>query len=386
MSITALEAGRDERFRVRYRVTPDDARPIEQHAKDIAIEETVEVPADCIPAHVEAAGIVGAIESIAEAGRPGVYDVVISYRRDVAGDTVPNLLNVLFGNISIRRGIKIVGMDLTPGMHEALGGPKLGIAGIRDLLGAHGRPIASTALKPVGLTAREIAALAGGYAEGGLDLIKDDHGLIDQRLAPFEERVARCQEAVTAANARTGGKAAYFPMVAGGFETIERQFAFAKANGVSGVLAPYLLIGPDTVRALAARYGLAVMAHPTFSGTHFHDPAHGMTPAVLLGTLFRLFGADISVFPNYGGRFTFTREECVDLADALRRPLGAVRDAFPAPAGGMTIEKVDPMIEAYGVDTVLLIGGALLRHSSDPAVSARAFREAIEAAMTRHAG
>ena len=29
------------------------------------------------------------------------------------------------------------------------------------------------------------------------------------------------------------------------------------------------------------------MTHPTFTGTHFHDPRHGMTPAILLGTLFR---------------------------------------------------------------------------------------------------
>jgi len=123
------------------------------------------------------------------------------------------------------------------------------------------------------------------------------------------------------------------------------------------------------------------MTHPTFTGTHFHDPRHGMTPALLLGSLFRLFGADISVFPNYGGRFTFTLAECHDLALALRAPVKGMKAAFPSPAGGMTIEKVGAMLDAYGEDTALLIGGALLRYSSDPETSARAFVTALEQAV-----
>ena len=146
------------------------------------------------------------------------------------------------------------------------------------------------------------------------------------------------------------------------------------------LIAP-LLIGPDTGFYLARKYDLAVMTHPTFTGTHFHDPRHGMTPAILLGTLFRLFGADISVFPNYGGRFTFTEAECQDLAEALRGSMKGLKPAFPSPAGGMTIEKINAMVDAYGHDTALLIGGALLRYSSDPEVSARAFVSALEHAV-----
>ncbi len=89
------------------------------------------------------------------------------------------------------------------------------------------------------------------------------------------------------------------------------------------------------------------MTHPTFSGTHFHDPTHGMTPAVLLGTLFRLFGADVSVFPNYGGRFTFTSRNAL-ISPRLHGRLGRPQGCFPRPAGGMSIERVGDMIDAYG--------------------------------------
>lgn len=370
------------RFTVIYRVTPDDARAIEAHAKDICIEETVEIPEDCVPKGHWEAGIVGAIESITpRGGEPADFDVRISYRADITSNRIPNLLNVLFGNISIRRGIKVVDIQLTEDQLTAFGGPRFGVAGLRKALGVEGRPLATTAIKPLGLPARELAALCGGYARGGLDIIKDDHGLIDQHFHPFEERVSRIMEAITEANARTGTRTHYYPMVAGGFDQVEAQVAFAKKAGCFGILIAPLLIGPDTGFHLAHKYDLAVMAHPTFTGTHFHDPRHGMTPAILLGTLFRLFGADISVFPNTGGRFTFTKQECLDLADALRRPMGGLKTAFPSPAGGMTIEKVGTMVDTFGADTALLIGGALIKYSPDPEASARAFVNSLEAAM-----
>ena len=370
------------RFHVTYRITPDDPRPVEAHAKDICIEETVEIPADCVPQGHWDAGIVGKIESITERpGDPACFDAVISYRTDIANDEIPNLLNVMFGNISIRRGIRIVDVAFTDAQLAAFGGPRFGIAGLRKALDVHGRPLATTAIKPLGLAAKDLAAMCGGYAAGGLDVIKDDHGLIDQHFHPFEERVARIMDAIRAANARTGRVTHYYPMVAGRFDQVEKQAAFAKEHGCFGILVAPFLIGPDTGFHLARKYDLAVMTHPTMSGTHFHDPSHGMTPAMLLGTLFRLFGADISVFPNSGGRFTFSAQECQDLAQALRGPMGPLKGAFPSPAGGMTIEKVGNMVDAFGNDTALLIGGALLKYAPDPEVSARAFVTALEKAV-----
>ena len=364
-----------ERFAATYRIAVQDGRDIEAHARDIAFEQTVEVPPDCVPDEILEAGIVGRVESIAELSRD--FEVVISYRCDLTGFSVPQFLNVLFGNISIKRGIKLVGLDFPDSLARALGGPGFGIDGIRHITGVFGRPLACTALKPVGLPVRALAAMAGAYARGGLDLVKEDHGMADVAYHPFRERVARCQEAVASANARTGRNALYFPMISGGFDGIEAQVAYAKELGIRGILTAPFLVGPDSIRVLARRYGMIVMAHPALTGTHFHDPRHGMTPAVLLGTLFRLLGADISVFPNAGGRFSFTPEECLELADALRRPLGALKPAFPAPAGGMTLDSIPAMADSFGPDAVLLIGGALMQHSRDPETGASAFADAI---------
>jgi ribulose 1,5-bisphosphate carboxylase large subunit-like protein len=51
----------------------------------------------------------------------------------------------------------------------------------------------------------------------------------------------------------------------------------------------------------------------------------------------------------------------------------------------MTIERVGEMIETFGNDTVLLIGGALLLHSPSPEQSARAFVTSLEKAFAARA-
>jgi ribulose-bisphosphate carboxylase large chain len=75
----------------------------------------------------------------------------------------------------------------------------------------------------------------------------------------------------------------------------------------------------------------------------------------------RLAGADISIFPNIGGRFSFTSAQCLEIADRSRNKLGNLKPVLIAPAGGMTLERIPEMVEMYGKDSALLIGGALSR-------------------------
>jgi ribulose-bisphosphate carboxylase large chain len=91
----------------------------------------------------------------------------------------------------------------------------------------------------------------------------------------------------------------------------------------------------------------------------------------------RLLGMDLSVFVNIGGRFQFSREDCLGVAQRCREPLGRLRPLLPTPAGGMHLGNVAQMAEDYGPDTCLLIGGALLGHGDDLVASTLHFRETI---------
>ena len=81
---------------------------------------------------------------------------------------------------------------------------------------------------------------------------------------------------------------------------------------------------------------------------------------MLIGKLFRLFGADAVIYPNHGGRFSYTPQECLDIAGSARGAWMHIRPALPVPAGGMTVERAPEMLDFYGNDTMLLIGGGLL--------------------------
>ena len=111
---------------------------------------------------------------------------------------------MVFGNSSIKPGIRVEHLDLPESFLRSFKGPRFGRDGLRRLLKVPKRPLLSTAIKPMGLSCTELADLAYRFALGGMDMIKDDHGLTDQCCSPFEERVERCAEAVNRASRETG--------------------------------------------------------------------------------------------------------------------------------------------------------------------------------------
>src|SRR5690606_31533630 len=154
-------------------------------------------PPGDIPDH-----IVGRVETF-ESLAPDAHLARISYAVETTGYELTQLLNVVIGNSSIQPGIRVERLELCDSLLATFRGPRFGRQGLRDYLGVHDRPILCTALKPMGLCADDIAKLAYQFALGGIDIIKDDHGLADQSYCPFHERVARAVEAVARANAET---------------------------------------------------------------------------------------------------------------------------------------------------------------------------------------
>ncbi len=347
----------------------------ERVARAIAYEQTVELPEALVDADV-AREVVGRVEDLR--GGDGVSLATVHYEAALADGQLPQLLNLLCGNASLYPEVRLVDLELPESVLASFPGPRLGVAGLRELVGVHDRPLLATALKPRGIGVDALAALAGGFALGGGDIVKDDQNLAEP-FEPFKRRVEACARAVEAANARTGRRCLYLPHVAGPADELDRRFAFVAELGLAGVLACPMVMGPDTMRALGARHGLALMAHPALAGGLVNGPDHGVAPHVLLGTVFRLAGADVSVFPNAGGRFSFTPADCHRIAEALRAPLGTLAPAWPCPAGGMQLDDVAAMCADFGPDAVLLVGGALLGHDADVRVATEAFAGAIRA-------
>jgi len=344
-------------LRATYHLRCDTQADATAKARDIAREQTVEVPEDTAP-EVEAR-LVGRIESLEPDGN-GRWRVVIAYDPVIVGRDVTELFNLLFGNISMKPSVRLVDLDIPESLLRAFPGPRFGIAGIRELCAAPRRPLICTATKPLGLGAPALAELCYRFARAGADIVKDDHNLADQTPAPYRERVERCQEAVARANRETGGRTFYFPNVSGSLTGLAERLDVAARAGCRGVLVNLLPQGVDAARAVGER-GLVVLSHPTMSGAFFGTD-HGIAADVLYGLLYRVIGSDGVVYTNVGGRFSyFTIELCQAINRRLRAPLGPTRPAFPVPGGGVDAARIAHWIDVYGDDTMFLIGSSLLR-------------------------
>jgi ribulose-bisphosphate carboxylase large chain len=359
---------------------PGPAAEAERAARLIAFEETVEVPLDFPLPPAIRDGIVGRVGAVtpAEGGR---FRAEVDFPAALAAGGLGSLLNLVFGNASIWPGVRLVDVRWPASLLAAFPGPSFGVAGLRGLLRVKGRPLLATALKPMGSSNAELAATAAAFARGGGDVAKDDQNIVDADLAAFQARVGAIAEAVLRENERAERPCLYFPHLSGPQQELEARLEFALQLGLRGVLVCPAILGLDEVRRLAAEHPAVYMAHPAFSGAFYADRAHGIETSLYLGTVMRLIGADVAVFPNAGGRFAFTREECRRIAARAREPLGALAPAWPAPGGGMRLDNAADMARDFGPDCVWLVGGSLLMQPGGPEAGARAFRAAIDAAF-----
>lgn len=414
-----------ERFLAIYRLTGSEKEAWAK-AQDLCLEETVEFPEELIPPGMIREHVFGRIEEftpypdltedgnqgsgsemsevslpagvgraaaqpMGEAGEPKSgsrqnqqtgqsYRVVISFAVETADQELTQLLNVLFGNISLKPGFCLEHLELPETLLKNFQGPRFGREGLRAWLGVPKRPLLFTALKPMGLSAEELANLAYKLALGGIDIIKDDHGLTNQVFAPYADRVALCAKAVEKANRETGQNCIYVANVTAPAAEVFGRAKLAKKAGARGLMAAPALIGWDTLRQLADddQLALPIFSHPAFLGSFVTSRENGIGHAALFGQITRLAGADATIYPNFGGRFSFSPAECAQIALGTSVPMGHLKPIFPCPGGGMSLESVPAMLQSYGNEVIFLIGGGLFKAGPDIVQNCRYFRELAE--------
>ncbi len=355
-----------------------DAGALDARVEALCLEQTVELPRAAIRSAYVEEQVLPRVERT-EPSAEGEHLETLRFPVETTALDPAQLLNVLFGNSSLHDDVSLAAVDLPPVLCDALGGPRLGIEGLRKLADVEGRALTCTALKPMGLSADALAARCALFARAGVDLVKDDHGLADQRFAPFEQRVRACQREVERA-ADAGHSCVYVPNLTGTPSALRRQLDFARECGVRAVLVAPMLIGMPAFHELAGQAGgVALLAHPALGG------AARIESRALLGDLFRAYGADAVIFPHHGGRFGYSRGVCRAIAEGLRGPRHGLAPALPVPAGGMSVERVPELLGFYGADAMLLIGGSLYQAGERLFDRTREFVAAVAAVSTEGA-
>lgn len=365
-----------ERFKVSYRVKASTLRQAQEVVDWVRFEQSVELPPDVLDDAIKET-IVGQIEELAEEEAP-FYKAVVSFPVDLMGDEITQLLNVLMGNVSLNAAVKVVGLEWEK-IQDLFRGPRFGMDGLRALWGVSPqRPLSCTALKPVSSSAGKLGKMCYELALGGLDIIKDDHGIANQPWAVFEDRLRACTIAVKRAWEQSGHRAHYFPNITATYEETLFRYQRAAELGADGVLICPHLVGLDILKRLSAHPArLPIMAHPAFSGSLVQFDG-GFSHAFLYGDLWRALGADFSIYPNVGGRFTFDGEVCEAINRSCRQAFLGFKKSFPTPGGGIEAKRIRDWINLYGSDTCFLVGGSLRRHPQGLQAAARAFQQALQ--------
>ncbi len=364
------------RFTVEYRLSGTEAEARTKAAL-ICNDQTVEAPDKIIPAGMIREQILGRVERLTGAGASSL--AAVSYPVELLGRDCAQLLNVLFGISSLKPGVRVERLDLPEAALRDWPGPRCGRSGLRDLVGVPVRPLVCGVLKPLGLSPAALADLAYQFALGGLDLVKDDQGLADQSFCPFEERVARCVDAVAKANRETGRRCLYLAHVTGRWETMKQRALYAKRAGAGGLLVCPGLAGFDALRDLSLddAVALPILSHPALLGSFAIQADSGMAPAVLFGQLPRLAGADASLYPIYHAGFPITRDDCRAIAKACGESWGRLKPIFPTAAGRMGFERVLEMCEFYGQDLLFILGSSIQQHRAGLVKACQLFMDEV---------
>ena len=116
-----------------------EARAIEERARAIAVEQSVEMPLSAVTDDFVRSEIVGRVESIAEIAQRR-FEVRISLAAATVGHDPGQLLNMLFGNTSLHEDVTLEDVAFPPELVSAFGGPRQGLDALRRRVGAPAQP------------------------------------------------------------------------------------------------------------------------------------------------------------------------------------------------------------------------------------------------------
>jgi len=359
-------------FWVKYQIEASKKDEAASKARQISIEQSVEMPPEVVPESSK--GKIAQVHKLNQTGENS-WEATILFDTQIVDSDPTQFLNVLFGNISLQPWCRL--FDADPAyLSELLHGPSFGINGIRELLKLPDRPLSCAVIKPVGSSAVELANMALQFAKGGIDIIKDDHGLTDQISAKFEERVKLCTRAVREGEQLSGKKTLYFPNITTSAIHIQERYLKAVESGADGVLIAPQLVGFETMHELAKLGKVPIMAHPTFSGSYLVN-RNGIDPVFYFGKLTRSFGADAIIYPNAQGRFSFSTEICIAINRSCHEEFDSIIPAFPAPGGGVKLKTISNLTKQYGNDIIFLIGGSLYKQDAGLIKASEQFQNAL---------
>jgi len=277
-------------------------------------------------------------------------------------------------------------------------GPKFGINGIRKYLGTtkSRRPHTGTIVKPkVGLTPKEFANVAYKAWSNGLDLVKDDENLVDQKFCRWKDRFDEVMKALNRAEKITGEKKLYATNITDSdIDRMKDRVDYVYENGGKMVMMDVYVMGmPALCSMVNYVHNLGLIIHAHRAGYSAHQRGNFGVNFQVYEKFYRMIGVDqlhigTGVGKMEGSPMLIKRFHDVAVKHNGKEKLylGSldfkfakhIKPIFPVTSGGVNPGMVDNLVALHGKDIIIQAGGGVHGHPKGTAAGARALRYAVD--------
>lgn len=388
-----------------YMAAPEEIDPDKYVTTTYYVEPSPEVSLIEAGMHIAAEGSIGTWTAVKTAeplrlagkvfkmeGKNGGGFVHIAYPLDLFDweSGLSHILSIIAGNVfglAAFKNVRLTDFHLPKEVVRLFSGPKFGVDGVRAIVGTvkEKRPHLGTIIKPkVGQNPRETAQVAYEAAIGGVDFIKDDETLTNQKFCPLEDRVTNVMEALDKAEEETGRRALYALNITADYDKMLKYVDSALAHGANCIMVDFLCTGLSALRSLAEDPSVKVPihVHRCMHAAMTRNRQHGIHMLVL-AKLVRLAGGDQLHAGTAAGKMEKPGkiEELKTIYNSLRGDWCDLKPTMPVASGGVHPALVPFNIETLGTDLVINAGGGIHGHPWGTRAGARAMKQAIEATM-----
>jgi ribulose-bisphosphate carboxylase large chain len=325
--------------------------------------------------------------------------VKIAYPNDLFEEgNMPQILSSIAGNVfgmKALEGLRLVDVKWPLNILNSFKGPRFGVKGIRKILKVKSRPITATVPKPkVGYYAEEHAQQGYEIWTGGVDLLKDDENLSNQKFNKFKERLQLCMKMRDKAEGETGDRKSYLVNITAEVEEMKRRAQLVKDYNNEYVMVDIFTTGwssVQTIRDICDELELAIHAHRAFHAAFDRNPDHGISMKVLaeiarmqgvdqlhIGGLGKLAGGRAEVKYNY---IKCYKDSNGDDFEMLEQNWHGLKPVLGVCSGGLHPGIIHRLMELLSTDIVVQAGGGVLGHPNGTRSGAKALRQAIDAYM-----
>ena len=310
--------------------------------------------------------------------------VSIAHPHGNFGPKIPNLLTAVCGEGTyFTPGVplaKLLDISFPDPYLAEFEGPKFGIEGIREMLGAYDRPIFFGVVKPnIGLKPELFAEIAYQSWLGGLDIAKDDEMLADVEWSTLKKRSELLGDARKRAEELTGDKKIYLANITDEVGNLIEQHDVAVANGANALLVNAMPVGLSAVRMLRKHTKVPLIGHFPFIAAFSRLEKYGIHSRVIT-KLQRLAGFDAVIMPGFGNRMMTPEQEVLENIEECLNDMGDLKRSLPVPGGSDSAATLENVYRKVGsVDFGFVPGRGIFGHPMGPKAGASSIRQAWKA-------